>query len=301
ALEFENAVVVRTFSKAFGLAGLRVGYAIASPRIVAWLRSVGSPFTCGTWSRAAAVHRLATGHADVEAYVRAVAAEREQLATVLVAAGLEPLPSAGNFVFVRGGDPLWLRDALSGLGIAVRAFASGVRITVPGDAAVSERLTAAVTAASRPTALLLDLDGVLADIDGRTALASVAELQALAAMLPIGVVTSCPQRLAESVLARHGFAPHVRVLVTAEDGPGKPDPAPVRTSLQRLGQQSAWMLGDNPGDVLAARGAGVVPLAIEPRGIGAESHAERLRECGAARLVAGLPGVLQLLTALPKR
>ena len=55
------------------------------------------------------------------------------------------------------------------------------------------------------------------------------------------------------------------------------------------------MLGDNPSDVQAARAAGVVPLAIAPHGIGAESHAERLRAAGAVRLVAGPADVVALL------
>lgn len=294
ALPFGNAVVVRTFSKAFGLAGLRVGYALARPDIVGWLRSVGSPFTCGTWGRRVAAVRLATGGAEVQSYIAAVARERDRLTAHAEALGLRPLPSAGNFVFVRPRDAIWLRDALAGLGIAVRAFPSGVRITLPADDAVFERLAAALEAAIRPRALLLDLDGVLADLEGRKALATVAEVEALAALAPLGVVTSCPRRLAESVLQRHGFAPHVKALVTSEDGPGKPDPAPVRLALQRLGVRSAWMLGDNPSDLEAARGAGVVPLAIAPRGIGAESHAERLRACGAVRLVEGLVGLREL-------
>ncbi len=288
ALAEPHAVVVRTFSKAFGLAGLRVGYAIAAPKVVQWLRSVGSPFTAGTLARRAAVVRLADVGTEVADYVRTVATERDALAAQVRALGLAPLPSAGNFVFVRGGDPAWLCAALAGLGIAVRAFPTGVRITVPGDAVVFARLTAAIEAALAPQALLLDLDGVLADIEGRRALASVADVAALAAKWPLAVVTSCPRRLAESVLARHGFAPFIKVLVTSEDGPGKPDPAPVRLALQRLQVTAAWMVGDNPGDVTAARGAGVVPLAIAPRGIGAESHAERLRAAGAARLVTGL-------------
>lgn len=94
------------------------------------------------------------------------------------------------------------------------------------------------------------------------------------------------------MLGRHGLAPHVGALVCAEDGPGKPDPTPVRLCLQRLGARSGWMLGDNPGDVLAARAAGVVPLAVAPRGIGADSLAERLREAGASRFVDGVSALL---------
>lgn len=293
ALAHSNAVVVRTFSKAFGLAGLRIGYAIASPTVVGWMRGVGSPFTAGTLGRAAALLRLQDETGEVADYVAAVGAERDALAAQLQQLGLEPLPSAGNFVYVRGSDPLWMRDALAGLGIAVRAFADGLRITVPGEASAFARLQHAIGAALAPEALVLDLDGVLADIERRTALASVDDVAALAARWPLAVVTSCPRRLAESVLMRHGFAPHIRVLVGDEDGPGKPDPFPVRLALQRLGVPRAWMLGDNPSDVQAARGAGVVPLAILPRGIGAEAQVARLVAAGAARLVAGLAELLR--------
>jgi phosphoglycolate phosphatase-like HAD superfamily hydrolase len=92
---------------------------------------------------------------------------------------------------------------------------------------------------------------------------------------------------------RHDFAPFVRAVVAEEDGPGKPDPFPVRLALQRLDATTAWMVGDNPGDVTAARLAGVLPLAIEPHGLGAAAHAARLRAAGAVRLVR-LGGVLGL-------
>jgi histidinol-phosphate aminotransferase len=295
ALAHERAVVVRTFSKAHGLAGLRIGYAIAPPAVVGWLRSVGSPFTAGAVARRAACLRLADVDGEVATYVAAVRHERQALAAQLAQLGATPLPSQGNFVYVRFREPTWLRDGLAGLGIAVRAFADGVRITVPGDDEAFARLSSSIAAVLAPAAVLLDLDGVLADIDGRRPLCSVDDVRVLAARWPLGVVTSCPRRLAESVLQRHGFAPFVSTLVVLEDGPGKPDPFPVRLALQRLGAATAWMLGDNPGDVEAARGAGVVPLAIAPVGQGAVEHAERLRGAGAARLVVGpaaLPGLL---------
>jgi len=220
---------------------------------------------------------------------------RQALAQQLTQLGLEPLPSADDFFLVRSPDPMWLRDALAGLGIAVGLFTDGCRIGLPRDEDAFAALQRALAAALAPEALLLDLDGVLADIECRRALVEPSVVEALAARWPLGVVTSCPRRLAESVLARHGFAPFVRTVVCSEDGPGKPDPAPVRLALQRLGVTSAWMLGDNPGDVQAARGAGVVPLAIAPHGIGAEAHAERLRAAGAARLVSGPADVAALL------
>lgn len=202
-------------------------------------------------------------------------------------------------VVVTGGDPDWLRDALAALGIAAHVQIEGVRIPLPAGATAFARLGHALDAALRPAALLLDLDGVLADLEGRRPIANVDDVAALAAQLPLAVVTSCPQRLADSVLVRHGFAPHVRTVVAAEHGPGKPSPEPVRLALSRLGVGAAWMLGDNPSDVLAARGAGVVPLAVRPHGIGAESHAARLCEAGAARLVDGLADLRALLRSWP--
>jgi phosphoglycolate phosphatase-like HAD superfamily hydrolase len=77
-------------------------------------------------------------------------------------------------------------------------------------------------------------------------------------------------------------------VIGSEDGPCKPDPAPVRLALDRLGVERAWMLGDNPSDVTAARGAQVVPFAVSPRGIGAEQHLARLRGAGAVGFVDGV-------------
>jgi len=227
--------------------------------------------------------------------------QRLQLAALLGSLGFEVPPPQGNFAFARGRDGGLLRDLLAGLGIAVRAFAfdgaaggapPGVRITVPGEDAPFDRLCAAIRAACAPEAVLLDLDGVLADVEGRRALASVDEVAALAKVVPVGVVTGCPRRLAESVLQRHGFAAHVRAVVCAEDGPQKPDPFPLREALRRLGVERGWMLGDNDIDVRAARAAGVVPFAIDPRDGG---RAAVLREVGAARLLDGVGAIAALL------
>lgn len=298
ALTLPNAVLLRTFSKAYGLAGLRIGYAIAAPEVARWLRAIGSPFTAGRLARAAAVARLADGPA-VAAHVAAVRAGRDELAALLAGLGARPLPSQANFVFARPPAPDLLRDLLGGLGIAVRAFRfadlpelpAGVRITVPDSAADRARLAQALRAALRPRAFVLDLDGVLADLEGRRPLAAVGDLAALAAELPVAVVTSCPRRLCDSVLQRYGFAAHVRTAVCAEDGPGKPDPFPVREALRRLGVDAAWMLGDNVVDVQAARAAGVVPFAVEPVAV---AHRAELANAGPARLLRSLPELLAL-------
>jgi phosphoglycolate phosphatase-like HAD superfamily hydrolase len=69
-----------------------------------------------------------------------------------------------------------------------------------------------------------------------------------------------------------------------EDAPLKPDPAPVRLALARLGVKAAWMFGDTPDDVRAARGAGVLPIGVcAPQD--AFDRAERaLTAAGAARV-----------------
>jgi hypothetical protein len=197
---------------------------------------------------------------------------------------------AGNYE-VHGGDSDWLRAVLVAFGY--HAYIAGETLHVPvGD---RRRLERALVAALAPEAMLFDLDGVLACIGSRKPLAVVADVQAIAEHYPIAVVTTCPQGLAESVLERYGFMPFIRAVIGSEHRPCKPDPYPVRIALQQLGVQTAWMLGDNPSDVTAARGADVVPFAVMPRGIGAESHRDQLRAAGAVRLVAGVAAVRSIL------
>ena len=76
------------------------------------------------------------------------------------------------------------------------------------------------------------------------------------------------------------------VLVCREDAPLKPSPEPVRRALAALGVARAWMLGDTPDDVVAARAAGVVPVGVVPPGDAAGAETRRaLLEAGAARVL----------------
>lgn len=206
--------------------------------------------------------------------------------------GLAAAVQPDGTLCVAAAPAAWLAQALPALGVACAVDDDGTLRIAP---VARPMLLAAVATALRPAAVLLDLDGVLADLERRTALAAVATVAALAQRVPLGVVTTCPRRLAESVLARHGYAPFVQAVIGVEDAAPKPDPAPVRLAMRRLGAATAWMVGDNPSDVLAARGAGVLALAIAPRGLGAANHAAALREAGAARLVPDLDAVTLLL------
>ena len=121
----DGVVVLRTFSKAFGLAGARVGYALAGRNTAAELNRRQAPLPVSTLSAALALAALADPP-DVGPEVE----ERERLARGLRALGLEPLASRANFLFVPISEPDALGEALLRSGIVVRVFADGLRITV---------------------------------------------------------------------------------------------------------------------------------------------------------------------------
>jgi len=99
-----DAVVLRTFSKLYGLAGLRIGYAVGPPAVVAAMRKVQRGYDVGSLGQAAALASLADA-AEVERRRVANAAAVEALVTILRRHGLEPLAgSVTNFVLVDVGD-----------------------------------------------------------------------------------------------------------------------------------------------------------------------------------------------------
>jgi histidinol-phosphate/aromatic aminotransferase/cobyric acid decarboxylase-like protein/imidazoleglycerol phosphate dehydratase HisB len=124
-IEDEEVVVIRTFSKAFGLAGARVGYVLARPELAAELRRRQSPAPVSTLSAALAVAALRRPP-DVSAVVE----ERERLAEELRKLGVEPLPSHTNFVFVPVDDPAAVFEQLLRGGCVVRVTGGGIRITI---------------------------------------------------------------------------------------------------------------------------------------------------------------------------
>lgn len=179
AFERTNIVAFRTLSKAWGLAGLRIGYCFGDERVIAWLRAVGGPYAVSGPSVAMATDRLASARASSEEFIGNVRREREILRAHLSSLGLRTPPSQGNFVLASfptddqartPRDDSWTRDALAGLGILVRRFVGrpeltgSLRITCPGAPAAFSRLTRGLTAALAPRAMLFDLDGVLADV-----------------------------------------------------------------------------------------------------------------------------------------
>ncbi|HUO41324.1 MAG TPA: aminotransferase class I/II-fold pyridoxal phosphate-dependent enzyme, partial [Mycobacterium sp.] len=126
-----NVVILRTFSKAYGLAGLRVGYAVGDPDIITALGKVYVPFSATSISQAAAIASLAA--AD-ELLVRtdAVVAERSRVSTALRDAGYELPSSQANFVWLPlpGHTADFVRAAAQA-NVVVRPYGEdGVRVTV---------------------------------------------------------------------------------------------------------------------------------------------------------------------------
>jgi histidinol-phosphate aminotransferase len=121
-----DVIVVRTFSKAFGLASARVGYALADAGVAAELIERQQPAPVSTLSAALALAALEAGPPDVSATI----AERERLADALRSLGLAPLPSSTNFLFVPCERAQQLYEALLARGLAVRPSPEGIRITI---------------------------------------------------------------------------------------------------------------------------------------------------------------------------
>jgi histidinol-phosphate aminotransferase len=133
ALTRPNVVTLRTLSKAYGLAGLRVGYAVGDPHVVAALRKVAIPFALNSLAQAAALAALAAKD-DLAPRWQQVVDERERVTSALHKAGYEVPVSQANFVWL----PLRERAAEFAAHteehkVIVRAFpdaAGGVRVTI---------------------------------------------------------------------------------------------------------------------------------------------------------------------------
>lgn len=345
-LALENVVIVRTLSKAFGLAGLRVGYLLGPADLLGDISAFGSPYSMSSLSAALATEVLAGGVDGAAEFVAEVARERESLMALLEELSCAPLRSQANFVLATDVAPDWLVPAAASLGVGLRRFddrselSNCVRIGLPGDPAEFSRLEQTLRSALAPEALLFDMDGVIADVRGsfRAAIVATAErfgvqvsgndiaaakarggasddweltralceragverpleeirevfetiyqgdegrqglkekerllvdvrnLETWSDRLPLAIVTARPRKDAEELLERFDIGVHFSAVVTREDAPSKPDPAPVRLALDRLGVDNGWMVGDTVDDLRASRDAGVVPIAVSVPG-----------------------------------
>jgi histidinol-phosphate aminotransferase len=131
----KNLLILRTFSKVYGLAGLRIGYAIGRPELLSAMNKLKTPFNTSGVAQAAALAALG----DREHVARCIetnATERKRLSEGLAKLGFRPAPSEANFVFmVVGPDANALSDDLLHMGVIVRplgwmGFPEAIRISV---------------------------------------------------------------------------------------------------------------------------------------------------------------------------
>ncbi|WP_458114006.1 histidinol-phosphate transaminase [Arthrobacter sp. R1-13] len=129
---YPNVCLLRTFSKAYGLAGLRIGYALAGSHLSEGLRKTGLPFSVSALAQEAAVASL-DAEGEMRTRVQAVVSERERVLQTLGTAGWDLPETQTNFLWMRCNDQIreTLVDAFKAAGILVRGYASdGVRISL---------------------------------------------------------------------------------------------------------------------------------------------------------------------------
>jgi len=166
--DFDNLIILRSFSKAFGLAGLRVGCLLAQAKLIDRLRALSAPFNLSTPSLVLAQAACSTtAQTEMKTYCQAVSNSRDELRDELRAIGVTVKPSGGNFLLLQLGDARaeLVTRYLARTGISVRRFTEPelvgcVRITIPVDAS---RLRTALFTVLQPQLLCLDMDGVLID------------------------------------------------------------------------------------------------------------------------------------------
>ncbi|NHC15387.1 histidinol-phosphate transaminase [Motilibacter deserti] len=126
-----NVALLRTFSKAYGLAGLRIGYAVAHPPVAAALRATAVPFGVSALAQAAAVASLAAED-ELRERVDALVVERERVVAALRGQGWDVPETQANFVWLRLGErTASVAAECEAAGVVVRPFGNeGIRVTV---------------------------------------------------------------------------------------------------------------------------------------------------------------------------
>jgi len=158
ALTLPNVVVVRTFSKAWGLAGCRVGYALGPARIIRALRAAGGPFPASSVSLAIAGALFERGTVARDEFVARIRTERGELFQLLESLMASPRTSEGNFVFAElGARSPGVHASLVAQGVMVRLVANkdreplGLRIALPGEPRSFDLLRRALDVALTPS------------------------------------------------------------------------------------------------------------------------------------------------------
>jgi histidinol-phosphate aminotransferase len=152
---FPNLVISRTLSKAYGLAGLRIGYAVAQPALTDLLNRIRQPFNVNTMAQAAAVAAL-TDDAFLQRSAEVNAAGKAQLYVGFERLGLEYVPSYANFVLVRVGD-----DDAAGARVNLELLKQGVIVRPVGNYGLPQWLRISIGLPEENAACLAALERAL--------------------------------------------------------------------------------------------------------------------------------------------
>lgn len=139
--DFPNLLVLRTFSKAYGLAGLRCGYGLTSPYLAEAIRKVATPFGLSAVAEACALAALAD-NAAMLSQVSQICKERERVLSELRNLGWTIPQAGGNFIWFGAPVGTQIQAAALSQGVQTRGFVEGVRVTIGSRAENDQFLTA---------------------------------------------------------------------------------------------------------------------------------------------------------------
>jgi histidinol-phosphate aminotransferase len=139
--KYDRLLIARTMSKAFGLAGLRIGYAIGAPSLIREVERSRGPYKVGRVAERAAVAALKNDLPWMQGVVAEARKNRERFRTALQAMGFRPLPSVTNFILLPIRDSVKIAAELRARGISLRplprvAFAPGTELAETGGSAM---------------------------------------------------------------------------------------------------------------------------------------------------------------------
>jgi histidinol-phosphate/aromatic aminotransferase/cobyric acid decarboxylase-like protein len=143
-----RVVVVRTLSKLYGLAGLRVGYAVGAPQVIREIEKSRGPYKVNRLAEAAAVAALEDAEGWIPEIRAATLEGRARLAFELASRGYTPLPSKANFILVPVDDAVFVTASLRHDGVAVRPFpglpgiGDAIRVSIGPEAELDRFLAA---------------------------------------------------------------------------------------------------------------------------------------------------------------
>lgn len=184
--KFDNLVILRTLSKAYGLAGVRLGYLLGSERLIELFRERCMPFNIPTPSLQIATKALEDNNQrEMKKYCQQIKINRQILTDWFIDLGIKVFPGQANFVLLQlpEGQAIAVKSFMKKNKILLRAFDQGkmqncLRITIPFEL---ERLLYCLQQCFQPKLICMDMDGVLIDTSGsydQCVLATVEQLSA---------------------------------------------------------------------------------------------------------------------------